>query len=117
LLIADIKIDASFRRGLSTIPAIIFWAPYTVEGNLKMMGLSKALNHVHDTKMEESQFMIVARQIRQIWKEWGSPLQSTAISRGSKWKVCNIIMCPKTFAFRSYEPWFVTFSYQFWPFR
>ena len=55
-----------------------------------MTGLSSALNSSKSTmmKMEDSQFLIIARHLRTVWKEWGSPLPNrSSVNVDADWKV------------------------------
>jgi hypothetical protein len=86
-LIEDISLDNHFRDALKTLSAVIFWAPPTIQGNLRLMNLSKALNDMNEVRLGEGQFLLIARQVRSIWKSMGGPTKSTHQQRGSNWKV------------------------------
>lgn len=53
------------------------------------MALSKALNNINKTSLTESQFLIIAQQVRAIWRDFGSPLQKNRQLPGSLWKVSS----------------------------
>jgi hypothetical protein len=100
MLMADMKLPADSRTDCKCIDAIVFWAPYDIDGHLKMMALSKSLNNQNSTLLDETQFLIVAQQVRSVWKEWGCPRSDSANNKDSKWKV-------------STNQWFVVFAFAY----
>lgn len=94
------------------IERMMFWTKYDMAGYLVMMGLSKTMNHIHQTTMEESQFFLIAKQVRDIWKKWGRPTPKTNSMKDSKWKVSIFIeLFQIEFIEISvvYESWFIVF--------
>lgn len=67
----DPKIPLELKQKCTTIEAAIFWAPWSNENNLQMMQLSLKLNEHHNIKMENNQFLLIAKQARNIYHQWG----------------------------------------------
>lgn len=76
-----------FWDDLREVTAIMFWAPNNMKSNVTMMGLSRALNNMQETRLDEQNFPLVASQTRAVWKEFGCPRKESALVKGSKWKV------------------------------
>ncbi|CAM6103508.1 unnamed protein product [Calypogeia fissa] len=74
------------RRKILSVKGAIFWAPPTTEGYLKLMTLSSALNQESKTNMESSQFLILAKQVWQVWEHHGSPANDSSNNKNIKWK-------------------------------
>lgn len=87
LLMDDLEVEQEIRDTCKTVDAVMFWTPNDMKSHLVMMGLSRTLNHVHHTSMDECQFFLIARQVREIWKAWGSPTPESNSVKDSKWKV------------------------------
>ncbi|CAM6113017.1 unnamed protein product [Calypogeia fissa] len=78
--------DADRKRQILNVDAAIFWAPATNEGNLKLMSLSNALNMENSATIKESQFLVLAKQIRELWKHHGRLKNDTSSTRDIKYK-------------------------------
>lgn len=73
LLAKDESVRDDIRDSCKEVESVMFWAPLTPEKKVLLMGLSKALNHAHETKMEESHFLSIARMIRKVYDGLGRP--------------------------------------------
>lgn len=89
MLIDDPKFDPMKKEALKTVSASLFWTPFNLVGNTKIMGLSQALNNMNKTTMPESQFLLMAKQVRSIWISAGRPTPTRGQSAGSMWKVLS----------------------------
>lgn len=52
----------TFREELKLVTGLMFWSPYNLKANVTMMGLSRALNNIQQTRLNESNFPLVASQ-------------------------------------------------------
>lgn len=92
LLLADPKFSSARKSSLMMVTASMFWTPFSIVGNTKIMGLSQALNNMNRTTMPDSQFLLMAKQLRSIWVSSGRPTPTRGQSANSMWKVCIFLL-------------------------
>ncbi|CAM6115777.1 unnamed protein product [Calypogeia fissa] len=78
--------DADQKRQIKNVDGVMYWAPPMNAGNLKLMGLSNALNMENSATIKESQFLVIAKQIRDLWKHHGHPNNHSSSTREKNYK-------------------------------